>query len=358
MGASVMVMAGGTGGHVFPALAVADELRARGMDVFWLGNPDGFEARVVPEHGFPMERISIKGLRGNGMMRWLSAPFRLTIAFLQVLVVLLRKRPQIVLGMGGFVSGPGGVMARVLGIPLVIHEQNAVPGMTNRWLARWASRVAEAFPGSFDASRRASLTGNPVRQEIARLEAPMTRMSGRIGPLRLLVLGGSQGAQVLNEMLPGTLTLLNAELRPLVQHQAGRDKAESTIQAYREAGVEAEVMPFVTDMAAAYAWADLLVCRAGALTIAEIAAAGVAAILVPLPHAVDDHQTKNARYLVDSGAALLLPQSEMSADSLAHLLEPLLDAREIVLEMATAARELALPEATLRVADMCEEVIR
>ncbi|MCB1750591.1 MAG: undecaprenyldiphospho-muramoylpentapeptide beta-N-acetylglucosaminyltransferase [Gammaproteobacteria bacterium] len=358
MGARVMVMAGGTGGHVFPALAVADELRARGMDVFWLGNPNGFEARIVPGHGFSMESVSIQGLRGNGLRRWLAAPFRLSIALIQVLLVLLRKRPQIALGMGGFVSGPGGFMARLMGIPLVIHEQNAVPGMTNRWLARWASRVAEAFPGSFDVTRRASLTGNPVRSDIAALEPPENRMSGRSGPYRLLILGGSQGARVLNETLPGALALLEPENQPFVHHQAGRNKAETTARAYREAGLKAEVVPFIEDMAAAYAWADLLVCRAGALTIAEVAAAGVAAILVPYPHAVDDHQTKNARYLTDAGAALLLPQSEMSAGSLARLLDTLMGNRKKTLEMAIAARRLALPEATLRLADICEEVAR
>lgn len=358
MGVRIMVMAGGTGGHVFPALAVACELRARGLEVFWLGNPDGFEARVVPDHGFSMEAVSIRGLRGNGVLRWLAAPFRIGAALFQVWLVLLRKRPRIVLGMGGFVSGPGGLMARVMGLPLVIHEQNAVPGMTNRWLARWASRVAEAFPGSFDASRRASLTGNPVRQEITGLVAPALRLSGRSGPLRLLILGGSQGAQVLNETVPAALALLDPERRPLARHQAGRDKADSTAHAYRAAGVEAEVMPFIEDMAAAYAWADLLVCRAGALTIAEIAAAGVAAILVPYPHAVDDHQTKNARYLADAGAALLLPQSELNAERLAHLLASLAGAREKTVAMAIAARRLALPEATLRLADICEEVTR
>ena len=351
-----MVMAGGTGGHVFPALAVAEELRARNMEVFWLGNPDGFEARVVPEHGFSMERVSIHGLRGNGILRWLAAPFRLSIALFQVMIIVLRKRPRIALGMGGFVSGPGGLMAKVMGIPLVIHEQNAVPGMTNRWLARWASRVAEAFPGSFDASLRASLTGNPVRPEIAGLEAPAVRMSGRSGPVHLLVLGGSQGARALNETLPAALALLQPEIRPSTQHQSGRDKVDTTVSAYRKAGVKAEVMPFIKDMAAAYAWADLVVCRAGALTIAEIAAAGVASILIPYPYAVDDHQTKNAGYLVDAGAALLLPESEMSAQNLARLLEPLAGSREKTLEMAVAARSLALPEATLKVADLCEEV--
>jgi len=358
MGPRVMVMAGGTGGHVFPALAVAEELRMRGMDVFWLGNPDGFEARVVPGHGFSMEHVSVHGLRGNGVLRWLAAPFNLSIAMLQVLIVLLKTRPRLVLGMGGFVSGPGGLLARVLGIPLVIHEQNAVPGLTNRWLARWASKVAEAFPGSFEASRRARLTGNPVRPDIAALEAPALRMAGRTGRLRLLVLGGSLGAQALNDTLPGALALLQPDRRPLVQHQAGKDKVETTTRGYLEVGVEADIKPFIENMAAAYAWADLLICRAGALTIAEVAAAGVAAILVPYPHAVDDHQTKNARYLVNGGAALLLPQSEMDAERLAGLLETFIDAREKTVQMAMAARKLALPEATLRVAELCEEVTR
>ncbi|MCP5415774.1 MAG: undecaprenyldiphospho-muramoylpentapeptide beta-N-acetylglucosaminyltransferase [Chromatiaceae bacterium] len=358
MGTSVMVMAGGTGGHVYPALAVANELRARGMEVFWLGNPDGFEARVVPGHGFSMERIDIRGLRGSGVLRWLAAPFKLSIALLQVLFVLLRRRPRLVLGMGGFVSGPGGLMARLMGIPLVIHEQNAVPGMTNRWLARWASRVAEAFPGSFDASCGARLTGNPVRREITALQPPEARLSGRSGALHLLVLGGSQGARILNEMVPEALRLLDAGSRPQVWHQTGGATAEATSRAYQQAGVDAEVKPFVDDMAAAYDWADLLLCRAGALTISEVAAVGVAAILVPYPYAVDDHQTKNAAYLVDAGAALLLPQSEMTPERLAGVLQSLTGVREKLIAMAVAARRLAMPEATARVADICEEVTR
>lgn len=358
MGARVMVMAGGTGGHVFPALAVAAELRARGMEVFWLGNRNGFEGRVVPEHGFPFENVTIQGLRGNGLLRWLLAPFKLTMAMLQVLIVLLRKRPRVVLGMGGFVSGPGGLLASAVGIPLVIHEQNAIAGMTNRWLARWATRVAEAFPGSFGPSRQARLTGNPVRAEISAIDPPALRMAERAGPIRLLVLGGSQGAKVLNETLPQALALLPMEQRPLVRHQAGKEMNQATSDAYRQAGVEAEVVPFFVDMAANYAWADLLVCRAGALTIAELAAAGVAAVLVPLPYAVDDHQTRNAGYLVDAGAALLLPQSQLTAQSLSGLLGSFAGERDQLLEMALRARELALPEATRRVADMCEEVLR
>lgn len=353
MGERVMVMAGGTGGHVFPALAVAEELRRRGMEVFWLGAPESFEARVVPPRGFPMEWVRIKGLRGKGFKGWLLAPFKIFAAMLQVLRVLRRRRPRLVVGMGGFVTGPGGLTAWLLGIPLLVHEQNAVPGMTNQWLARVADRVLEAFPGSFDPSRGARLTGNPVRTEISDLPPPEQRMGGRTGLLHLLVLGGSQGAQALNLTLPQALAQLPQEARPEVRHQAGGRQLEETVDAYAGAGVTAEIIPFIEDMAAAYAWADLVLCRSGALTVAELAAAGVGAILVPYPHAVDDHQTKNARYLVDGGAALLLPQSQMDAARLAEML--CLD-RASAGEMAAAARRLAYPGATGAVADHCLEV--
>ncbi len=357
MGARVMVMAGGTGGHVFPALAVAEELRRRGHQVCWLGTPDSFESRLVPKHGFPMELIRIRGLRGNGLAGWLLAPFRLLRACGQALTALRRWRPAMVLGMGGFASGPGGLVAWATRRPLVIHEQNAVPGLTNRWLARLASRVLEAFPGSFPPARRARLTGNPVRPEIAALAEPEARFDGRGGRPRLLVLGGSLGAQALNEALPAALARLPQPARPEVRHQAGRGKEEAARAAYAEAGVEAEVVPFLDDMAAAYGWADLVVCRAGALTVAELAAAGVGAVLVPYPHAVDDHQTRNARYLVEGGAARLLPQPELEAGGLADLLADLLADRSGLLEMARAARRLALPQATRQVADLCEEVM-
>ena len=352
MGKRVMVMAGGTGGHVFPALAVAEELRARGMDAFWLGTPDSFEAGVVPGRGFTMEWISIQGLRGKGWLRWLAAPFKIAAAMLQALRVVRRRRPQLVLGRGGCVTGPGGLGARILGIPLVIHEQNAVPGMTNKWLARIADRVLEAFPGSFGAATGALVTGNPVRGEIAAITAPEQRMAGREGPLRLLVLGGSQGAQALNKTLPQALAQLPLPQRPQVRHQAGGRRWQEAADAYAEAAVNADVDPFISDMASAYAWADLVICRAGALTIAELAAAGVGAILVPYPYAVDDHQTRNARYLVDAGAAILLPQSQMNAQRLADLLR--LD-RQRVLAMACAARRMGLPGATTAVADICQE---
>ncbi len=352
-----MVMAGGTGGHVFPALAVAEELRARGVEVFWLGTPDSFEARVVPEHGFPMEQMRIRGLRGNGLLGWLTAPFRIGRAMLQARRALRCRRPQVVLGMGGFVAGPGGLTARLLGIPLVIHEQNAIPGMTNQWLSRIATRVLEAFPGSFPQQRRARVTGNPVRADITALPEPGQRMAGRDGRLRLLVLGGSLGAQVLNEVVPAAVAELGSERPLLVRHQAGRNKLEPTRESYHRAGIAAEITPFMEEMAEAYGWADLVICRAGALTVAELAAAGVGSILVPYPHAVDDHQTRNARYLTDAGAALLLPQSELNAGRLAGSIAPLLEAPEQLLAMARAARRLGLPRATREVADICQELI-
>ncbi|MES9959887.1 MAG: undecaprenyldiphospho-muramoylpentapeptide beta-N-acetylglucosaminyltransferase [Sedimenticola sp.] len=357
MGARVMVMAGGTGGHVFPALAVAEELRARGAEIFWLGTPDSFESRVVPEHGIEMEWVSIKGLRGKGILGWITLPFRLFRAMSQAGIVMLRRDPALVLGMGGFAAGPGGLMAKLGGIPLVIHEQNAIPGMTNQFLARFANRVLEAFPGSFEKKRNAEVTGNPVREEITSIADPAIRMRSRDGKLRLLVLGGSLGAQALNETLPLALALLSEEERPEVRHQAGRDKLDATDAAYAGAGVKAVVTPFISDMAEAYGWADLVVCRAGALTIAELASVGVGSLLVPYPHAVDDHQTHNAGYLVDNGAALLLPQNELTPESLAAQLKRLVNDRAEVLQMAGRARALALPEATRRVADICQEVM-
>ncbi|MCG8428032.1 MAG: undecaprenyldiphospho-muramoylpentapeptide beta-N-acetylglucosaminyltransferase [Chromatiales bacterium] len=353
----VMVMAGGTGGHVFPALAVADELRQRGAEVFWLGTPNSFEARVVPEHGYELEQISIKGLRGKGLMSWLTAPFKLLMAMNQAAAVIRRRKPNLVIGMGGFASGPGGLVARLLGKPLVIHEQNAVPGMTNRWLARLATRVLEAFPGSFSTDRSATVTGNPVRADIAAVAAPQERFADRQGSLRLLVLGGSQGAQALNETVPQAVAAMDETVRPVIRHQAGRNKLEATQAIYQQMAVDAEVMPFVKDMAEAYAWADLVVCRAGALTVAELAAAGVGSVLVPFPHAVDDHQTRNGRYLADGDAALLIDQSQLSEQWLRDRLMELSADREKVLSMAQAARALALPTATVEVADICESVL-
>ncbi len=356
MGSRIMIMAGGTGGHVFPALAVATELRGRGQEVTWLGSAGGFEERVVPDAGFPMERITIRGLRGNGLVGWLKAPFMLLLAMWQVFNVLRRCRPTVVLGMGGFVTGPGGVMARVLRIPLVIHEQNAIPGMTNRLLSRIANRVLESFPGSFGVVRRVVLVGNPVRADIWQLPDPIRRMESRTDPVCLLVLGGSQGAQALNQTVPEALGKTDFSIQFQVRHQSGSGKEEATAEIYNVNGVDADVVPFISDMAEAYGWADLVICRAGALTVSELAAAGVGSVLVPYPHAVDDHQTLNANYLTDSGAALLLPESELVPEGLAVLLKQLMGDRGRLLQMAQTARNLAKPMATMDVADTCEEI--
>jgi UDP-N-acetylglucosamine--N-acetylmuramyl-(pentapeptide) pyrophosphoryl-undecaprenol N-acetylglucosamine transferase len=351
-------MAGGTGGHVFPALAVARYLRNEGVEVTWLGTRRGLEARVVPEAGFPIEYISITGLRGRGLLGWLLAPVRLSAALWQALRVCLRCRPGAVLGLGGFVTGPGGVAAWLLRRPLVIHEQNAIAGLTNRVLSHLARRVLEAFPGSFPQKIKTEQTGNPIRAEICELPDPQSRMAAHHAELRILVIGGSLGAQALNEILPQAISLLRIASRPTIWHQAGQNKDEVTREAYATANVEARVAPFIADMAEAYGWADLVICRAGALTISELAAAGVAAILVPYPHAVDDHQTRNALYLTEAGAARLILQSELTPEVLANvLLELLSDGREGLVKMATTARRLAKPEATRQVAETCLEVM-
>ena len=352
--ARLMIMAGGTGGHVFPALAVAREMRERGWDVDWMGTPDSFESRTVPSQGFPLHTISAYRLRGQGVVGLLLAPFRLLRAMGQAGKVLRRRRPQVVLGMGGFVTGPGGLMSWLLGIPLVIHEQNTIPGLTNRWLAKIAVRVLEAFPGSFPASADARETGNPVRVDILAVAPPEQRLAGRTGPVRVLIVGGSLGALALNQQLPPALARQETEME--IRHQAGRGKAEATRSLYRELVLEARVSEFIEDMAEALAWADLVICRAGALTVSELAAVGVASVLVPYPHAVDDHQTRNAEYLVAAGAALLQPQAEIETHTLAEKLGRLLGSRDRLLEMARAARAQARPEATRAVADACEEV--
>lgn len=352
MTSPVLIMAGGTGGHVFPALAVAEELRTRGIPVVWLGSTQGMEARLVPARGFPLECLDVAGLRGKGWGRRLSAPFMLARACVQAFSLLRRLQPRLVIGFGGFASGPGGAMARLRGIPLLIHEQNAIAGYTNRILARLATRVCEAFPGAFPAARAALATGNPVRAEIAALPAPAERFAGRdAAAVRLLVVGGSQGALALNQLVPQALALLPEQQRPQVRHQAGGRMLDSAAEAYRQAGLAVQPEPFIEDMAAAYAWADLVLCRSGALTVAELAAAGVGSLLVPFPFAVDDHQTANGRYLERAGAARVLPQSTLTAQSLADELAPLLADRSRLLAMAEAARGLAQPQAALRVAE-------
>lgn len=350
-----LIMAGGTGGHVVPALSLARALQARGVEVHWLGTPRGIENTLVPEAGIPLHHVSIVGLRGNGTLGWLKAPWRLWKAVRQARRIIKSLDVSLVVGLGGFASGPGGLAAWLMKRPLVIHEQNALPGMTNKALARLARRVYAAFPGAFDEARHPIVIGNPVRQEIADIggaprEAEM--LTGR--PLRLLIVGGSLGAQVLNERVPAALGLIAADARPEIRHQAGKTKDAATVAAYQEAGVEASVSDFIGDMAQAYEWADLVVCRSGALTVTELAAAGRASILVPFPHAVDDHQTINANYLVKAGAAHLIPQSQMSVQTLSDTLAGLLDAHRL-LEMGRRARSVAQLEATDIMAQGCME---
>jgi UDP-N-acetylglucosamine--N-acetylmuramyl-(pentapeptide) pyrophosphoryl-undecaprenol N-acetylglucosamine transferase len=349
----VVIMAGGTGGHVFPALAVAERLQAHGAPVVWIGTRRGLEATLVPKAGIPMEWIGVAGLRGKSLrQRWLT-PVMLSQALWQAGMILRRLRPPVVLGMGGFASGPGGVMARLLGIPLVVHEQNAIAGMTNRWLSRIARRVLEAFPGTFPPERQAITIGNPVRASIAELPPPVERFAGQTGRCRLLVLGGSQGALALNQLVPQALARLPESERPEVWHQAGGQLHEAAEAAYQEAGMTARLTPFIENMAEAYGWADLVLCRAGALTIAELAAAGVGAILVPFPFAVDDHQTANARFLEREGAALVCQQAELTTERLATLLREWLGDRDRLLRMAEAARRLAKVDAAEQVALAC-----
>ncbi len=355
---SVLIMAGGTGGHVFPALAAAECLRERGAPVIWLGVRTGLEATLVPKAGIPMEWIEVAGLRGKGLRRRLLTPFMLARALWQARAVLRRLQPAVVLGMGGFVSGPGGIMARLLGIPLVVHEQNAIAGLTNRILARLANRVLEAFPGTFPSQRQALTVGNPVRQAIADLPPPAERFAGREGPTRLLVLGGSQGALALNQLVPQALALLGDTERPEVWHQAGGRLQDAAQTAYAQAGMVVRLTPFIDDMAEAYGWADVVLCRAGALTIAELAAAGVGSVLVPFPFAVDDHQTANARFLEQGGAALLIQQAELTTERLATLLRELGSDRTRLLNMAEAARRLAKVDAAEQVARVCLEQAR
>jgi UDP-N-acetylglucosamine--N-acetylmuramyl-(pentapeptide) pyrophosphoryl-undecaprenol N-acetylglucosamine transferase len=349
----IMIMAGGTGGHVFPALAVANVLRHRGVGVVWLGVPASMESRVVPANGFPIEWVRVKGLRGKGLAAWVLAPLRLIVAVLQATRVLRRVRPRAVLGAGGYVSGPGGIAAWLLRIPLLIHEQNAVAGLTNRWLARIAAQVLEAFPGSFSASVHARTIGNPVRADIAAIPEPQVRFAGREPRARLLVFGGSQGAQRLNAVVPEALSRLERSRRPQVRHQAGERGLEAARAAYHALEVEAEVLPFIEDMAAAYAWADLALCRAGAMTIAELQAAGLGALLVPLPAATDDHQTKNAEAMVRIGAGRVLPERDLTPDTLSKSLAELTADRARMLEMAQAARAARNTEAAAELAELC-----
>lgn len=344
----ILIMAGGTGGHVFPALAVAEEMRARGWQVSWLGTEKGLEARVVPANDFEIDWLVVAGLRGKGLLAKFSGVFKLIQACGQARQILKRRKPDVVLGMGGFVAGPGGLMAKWLGIPLVIHEQNRVPGTTNRWLVRLAaSKVLEAFPGSFPAPVGAICTGNPLR---AAFNSPLPRQAWTAQsdrPLRLFILGGSQGAKVLNDIVPDAVAVLpNLEIK----HQTGTAMQTEVAARYRHLGVAADVLAFIEDMPAVYQWADLIVCRAGAMTVSEVAACGLPAIFVPLLYAIDDHQAANAKYLSEAGAALILPQPELTAANLRNLIE---QAMTSLSSMSQAAKAMAKPAATQTVAAIC-----
>lgn len=354
----VMMMAAGTGGHVFPALAVAKDLEQQGIEVSWLATPAGMENRLLKNHNIPIYQIDIQGVRGNGVVRKLAAPFKILKATLSAMKYMKQLKVDAVAGFGGYVAGPGGLAARILGIPVIIHEQNAVAGFTNTQLSRIAKKVCQAFPNTFSAQDKIVTTGNPVRKEITEIFNPSWRYQEREKagqPLRILIVGGSLGAQALNECVPEALKQLNVPLN--VYHQCGQNHADATRARYADAPatLNIEVQPFIEDMAQAYSDADLIICRAGALTVTEIATAGVAAIFVPLPSAVDDHQTANARFLANLGAAKICPQATMTPDSLKALLEPMLN-RQLLMEMAVKARQQAQPDATQHVVRLIQEL--
>ncbi len=348
----LLVMAGGTGGHIMPGLAVAEHLRAQGWKIAWLGNPAGMEAKLVAGRGYQMAWMNFSALRGKGLMRKLALPLTLLRGCVGAWRAFSRIRPDVVLGMGGYVTFPGGLVAALRGIPLVLHEQNSVAGLANRVLAKIATRTLCGFP---DVLVRGLWTGNPVRPEITVLPAPTFRYAERTGPLHVLVVGGSLGAQVLNEAVPEAWALMTENERPQVVHQAGEQHLPQLQALYAEAGVKANCVAFIEDMAGAYAWADLVICRAGALTVAELAAAGVASVLVPYPHAVDDHQTGNAQFLARAGAAILLPQKELTAERLLMICDV---PRSQWAQMAEKAHALARPKATADVAQQCADLAK
>jgi UDP-N-acetylglucosamine--N-acetylmuramyl-(pentapeptide) pyrophosphoryl-undecaprenol N-acetylglucosamine transferase len=351
---TIMIMAGGTGGHIFPGLSVAEHLKGLGWRIVWLGAKAGMEAKLVVPRGYEMAWVSMSGVRGKGMLRFFTLPLELLVAFWQSARALRQHRPDVVLGMGGYVAFPGGMMASLLRRPFAIHEQNAVAGLANRVLAHLADRILTGFPGVFPRATAVVWTGNPVRADIAGLAEPSARYGARGGPLRLTVIGGSLGAQALNETVPRALALIDVAQRPQVTHQTGARHADTTRAAYAAAGVTATVAPFIDDMARAYAEADVIVCRAGASTIAELAAAGIASVLVPFPHAVDDHQTRNAGFLAERDAAVLIPQPELTPERLADVLRGF--TRASLAQMAQRARAAGKPEATRAVADACMEL--
>lgn len=348
---TLLVMAGGTGGHIMPGLAVADELKRRGWNIQWLGHPEKMEGKLVPARGYPLVALRFAGVRGTGLLSKIKSPFLLVKAVYQAWQQFSRVRPDVVLGMGGYVAFPGGVVAALRAKPLVLHEQNAVAGMTNRLLAKIAKRVLAGFP---NALAGAEVVGNPVRQDVAALPEPSLRFAGRTGPLRLLVVGGSLGALALNSILPVALGKIEPGKRPIVMHQAGAQHIDALIASYEHAGVQAECLPFIEDMATALGQADLLICRAGAMTVAEVSAAGAAALFVPFPSAVDDHQSANARFLSNDSAAWLQQQRDLTPEWLAQWIQE--RTRDELCAVATRARSHAQPESAQRIAVICEEL--
>jgi UDP-N-acetylglucosamine--N-acetylmuramyl-(pentapeptide) pyrophosphoryl-undecaprenol N-acetylglucosamine transferase len=351
----VLIMAGGTGGHIFPGLAVADQLIRQGASVRWLGASGGMECQKVPEAGIPLDVVDITGLRGKGLVRWIVMPWKLLRAVFQAFRLLGVTKPACAVSFGGYAAGPGGLAARLRGIPLLVHEQNRIPGMTNRVLARLARNILQAFPGTWPENLNPVSCGNPVRKTVVDLASPAIRMADRKGAIRVLVTGGSQGARALNLLVPEALSLLPPEIAFEVRHQAGKNRTAETNEAYGRAAAEVEITEFIIDMAAAFEWADLAICRSGALTVSELAAAGIASVLVPFPHAVDDHQTRNAEYLVEAGAAVLLQESDTDARSLSAVLKGLMSHRGKLLEMAEKARGVSVPDSAERVANLCME---
>jgi len=348
---TILIMAGGTGGHIFPGLAVAEEMRAAGWDVVWMGARGGMEERLVPPRGYRTAWIRARAARGKGLLQKVLLPANLLLSFWESARHLRRIAPDVVLGLGGYVAFPGGMMASLLNRPLALHEQNAIAGLANRVLSTVSDKVMVAFPG---ALKGAEWTGNPVRAEIAAIAPPQARFQGRDGPLRILVVGGSLGAQALNEAMPKAIALL--EDKPLVVHQSGEKHLEALRKHYAQAGAQGDLIAFIDDMARRYAEADLVICRAGAVTVAELSAGGMASILVPFPFAVDDHQTANARFLAEAGAAVLVQQKELTAEKLARLIQSL--DRPRLLDMARKARALGKPDAARIVARRCMEIAR
>ena len=350
---TLLVMAGGTGGHVFPGLAVADQLKKQGWQVSWLGTSERMEAQIVPEHGYDIDFIDITGVRGNGLKRLLMAPLQVVKSIWQARRVLKKRHVDLVLGMGGFASGPGGIAAWMMGIPVVLHEQNAAAGLTNRILCHFSKKVLMGFSGAFH-NKKAVLVGNPVREQLLRL--PQKNISAGNSPLNVLVVGGSLGAQVFNELLPKVVSRFeNSQLK--VIHQTGKQHYQRVVQAYQKNAVQADVRPFIRDMDEVYHWADLIVCRAGALTVAEIAVVGLPAIFVPLPHAVDDHQTKNAQDLVNKEAAVLIPQNELNEQKLSDYLQAFSQNRGLLVEMSIKSEKTAIRDATQRVVSVCNQLL-